>query len=100
MKSRHSIGKEKAIEFYNTGWWKNKTPKEICDVQLFTEELCMPFDKFHEAFEKCLGRPVFTHEFGLCFDDLVKEYLGEKQAPTLEEIISVLPADKTIVVGM
>jgi hypothetical protein len=25
----------------------------------------MPFDVFHEAVEKTIGRPVFTHEFGV-----------------------------------
>jgi hypothetical protein len=94
---RNSIGKPRAIELYDSGWWEGKSPEEICDVQLFTEELCMPFGKFHEAITKALGRPVYTHEFGLNYDGLVAEYLGDKPAPTMEQILDLLPRDKTIV---
>ena len=47
--------------------------------------------------EKVLARPVYTHEFGYK-DNLIKEYLGEKEPPTLEEIISLIPKEKTIVI--
>jgi hypothetical protein len=94
---RHSIGREAAIKLAQTGWWKGKSPEQICDVQLFTEELCMPFGDFHEAVEKALGRPVFTHEFGLNYDGIVRQYLGDEAAPTMDDILALLPADKTIV---
>lgn len=98
MAPKISIGKERAIELYETGWWKNRTHREIAEFQLFTTELCCPFDVFHEAVEKSLQRPVFTHEFGLNYDGICKEFLGEKKAHTLKEILHLLPADKTIVV--
>lgn len=98
MAPKISIGKEKAIELYDTEWWKEKSYREIAEFQLFTAELCCPFDVFQEAVEKSLQRPVFTHEFGLNYDGICKEFLGEKKAPTLKEIFHLLPADKTIVV--
>lgn len=95
---RQSIGKEKAIALYDTGWWKGKTHRELAKFQLFTNELSMPFEVFHEAIEKALGRPVWTHEFGLNFDGLCMELLGEKDAPTMDEILALIPADKLIVI--
>lgn len=55
--------KSDAITKAGTGWWKTATPKEIVAFQMFEPLLCMPFDDFHEAVEKVLGYPVFTHEF-------------------------------------
>ena len=97
---RHSIGKEKAIQLYNSGWWEGKSHEEIAEFQLFTVELAVPFPIFHEAIDKCLSRPVFTHEFGLNYDRIVAEFLGQKPAPTLEEIIDLIPAEKRILVQM
>ena len=73
MSQKISIGKEKAIKLSLTEWWKEKSYREIAEFQLFTAELCCPFDVFHEAVEKSLGRPVFTHEFGLNYDGICKE---------------------------
>jgi len=96
----NSIGKENAIKLADSNWWIDKTPKEIVDVQLFTSELCMPFDKFHEAIEKVLDRSVYIHEFGMNYEGIVKEYLGERQAPTIEEIVNMIPAEKRIIVNI
>ena len=57
----------------------------------------MPFDVFHEAVEKTCGRPVFTHEFGLSRDRLVLEIKGLVNAPTFDEVLSLIPAEKRIV---
>lgn len=95
---RHSIGKEAAIKLAETKWWIGKTSREICDVQLFTKELCMDFGDFHRAIETSLGRPVYTHEFGLNYDGIVKQYLGEQSAPTLEQIIDLIPVDKRMII--
>lgn len=97
---RHSMGREAAIALAETKWWEGKTAREICDLQLFTVELVMPFDRFHEAVEECLGRGVYTHEFGLDYDGIVAEYLGEKSPPTLNEIINLIPAEKRVVVAL
>lgn len=50
--NKQSIGKEKAIELYNSQWWVGKSHRELAKFQLFTEELSMPFPIFHEALEK------------------------------------------------
>jgi hypothetical protein len=97
MNGRHSIGKERAIALYNSGFWKDLSDEEIFRFQFFLEELCMPFGVFHGAAETTLGRSVWTHEFAF-WDTLRAEYMGEKSAPTMEEIVGLLPADKVILV--
>jgi hypothetical protein len=54
---------------------------------------------FHEAIEKTLGRPVFTHEFAFR-DELRKELYGEKEPPTLEEICALIPEEKLILIKL
>lgn len=96
---QHSVGsREAAISIYESQWWKGKTHRQIVEFQLFTAELCCPFAIFHEAVEKSLGRPVFTHEFGLNYDGICKEFLGEAEAPTLQQIMDLIPADKRVVI--
>ena len=53
---------------------------------------------FHEAVEKALGRPVYTHEFGTNWEGLRAELAGEKEAPTLEEILGQLSGNKIVAV--
>ena len=91
------LTKEQAIKFYDSKEYENWTPRQIVDFQLFQDRLCMPFPVFQEAIEKVLKRPVFTHEFAFR-DQLVKEYLGDKPAPTLEEIINLIPKEKRVVI--
>jgi len=57
------MNEKDAIKLAESNWWENKTPEEIVAFQLYEGKLCMPFDKFHEAVEKALKRPVWTHEF-------------------------------------
>lgn len=91
--------KEHAIALYESGWWKDKSPHSICMFQLFEERLCMPFGDYQMAVEKALGRPVWTHEFGSAgTEQLRKEFLGERAAPTFEEICGLIPEAKRIVV--
>lgn len=97
-KQMNSIGREAAIALGETKWWEGKTHREIAEVQLFTQELCCPFNVFHEAVAKSLDRPVFTHEFGLDYEGLCKEFLGEKEAPNLESIINLIPESKRVLV--
>lgn len=94
---RQSIGRERAIALAESNWWAGKTHRQIAKFQLFTDELCCPFEVFHEAVEKSLGRPVFTHELGMNFDGIVQEFLDERDAPTLQEIIELIPEEKRIV---
>ena len=78
--------KKEAIQLYESNFWENMTFEERAKFQLFEPLLCMPFDVFHEAVEKTLGRPVWTHEFG-SLGKLKEEFLGERPAPTFGEIM-------------
>lgn len=89
--------KTEAIKLAESKFWETMSFKERAIFQMFEEKLCMPFDVFHEAIEKALNRPVFTHEFGLNPEGLRKELLGESPAPTLEDIINLIPKDKQII---
>ena len=75
------------------------TYRQIAEFQLEQDKLCMPFDVFHEAIEKTLGRPVFTHEFAFR-QQLRKELYGEKEAPTFEEICALIPEEKLILIKL
>ena len=96
---QQSIGTEKAIELGQSNWWEGMSHREIAGFQLFTQELCMPFSVFHEALEGALGRPVWTHEMGLNFRGLCKEFWGEAESPTMQEIIEMIPEEKRLLVG-
>lgn len=93
-----SIGREKAIALAKTEWWVGLPAKEVAKTGLLITELCLPFSVLHKALEDVLGRPVFTHELGYNFDGIVQELLGERDAPTLEEILSLIPEAKRIVI--
>jgi len=97
---KQSIGKEAAIALHDTEWWKAKSHREIAEFQLFTAELCCPFGVFHEAIEKSLGRPVFTHEFGLNYEGICAEFLGGQEAPSFEEILNLIPQEKRLIVRL
>jgi hypothetical protein len=90
---------EQAIALYDSGWWKDKTARQIVMFQLFEDRLCMPFGEFQKAVEEALGRPVWTHEFG-SRGGLEKEFLGDKPRPTMEEILAIIPEDKRILIGL
>lgn len=91
------LTRDQAIAFADSKCYENWTSQEIVNFQLFQERMCMPFDVFHEAIEKVLNRPVYTHEFAF-MDNLVKEFLGERPAPTLEEIMDMIPEEKRVVI--
>ena len=91
------LTKEQAIAFHDSEVWKDWTSRQIAEFQMEQDKLCVPFDVFHKAMEDTLGRPVWTHEFAF-IDNLRKELYGEKPAPTLKEIIDLIPADKRILI--
>ena len=90
--------REEAIGLLNTKWWEGMSHRDIVMFQLFVDRLCIPFDIFHEALEKALGRPVWTHELGLNAEGLKKELLGEKEPPTMREIMELIPEEKRIII--
>ena len=87
------LTKKQAIEFANSKVYEAWSPRQIAEFQIEQERLCVPFDLFHESVEKTLGRPVFTHEFAFS-ENLRKELFGEKEPPTLEEIMELIPTEK------
>lgn len=94
------LTKEQAIAFYTNRCYDNMTYRQIAEFQMEQDRLCVPFDIFHKAIEKTLGRPVFTHEFALNREGLRKELYGEKEAPTFEEICGLIPKEKLILIKL
>lgn len=95
-----SLTKEQAIALHESGFWQTMSYRDRAMFQMFEAKLCMPFDVFHEAVEKTLARPVYTHEFGLNWGGLQKELLGEQAAPSFDEIVALIPADKLIILDV
>ena len=67
------LTKKQAIAFHDNEQWKGMSYKQIATLQINQEILCVPFSVFHEAVEKTIGRPVFTHEFGVNVDGIRTE---------------------------
>ena len=95
-----SIGKDAAIALFESKWWIGKSHREIAEFQMHTTELCCPFDVFHGAMEKALGRSIWTHEFAMNFDGLRAELFDGNTAPTFQDILELIPAHKRIVVEL
>jgi len=57
------LTKQEAIQFFESDGWETMTFAERAHFQANQKFLCMPLTVFHEAVEKTLGRPVWTHEF-------------------------------------
>jgi len=92
------LSKEQAITFGERKAYESMTDRAKAEFQLRQDKLCMPFSVFHEAVEKTLGRPVYTHEFGLNREGLLDELCCEGTPPTLKEIIEMIPAEKLVIV--
>ena len=93
----HQVSTEEAIALAEAKFYETLSANEIVDFQLFQRKLCMPFGVFHKNVEEMFKRPVYTHEFANQ-EALQKEYLGEAPAPTFEQIINMIPADKRILI--
>ena len=93
------ITQDQAIKIYKSGIWENWTDEDIVKFQLFQKFLAIPFYRYHEAMEKVLGRPVFTHEFAYS-DILIEEYKKDRPAPTFQEIIDLIPKEKLIIIDL
>ena len=57
------LNEQEAIEFHDSNAWKSMSHQELAEFQVNQPLLCVPFEKFHEAVEATLERPVYTHEF-------------------------------------
>lgn len=93
------LTKEQAIAFAESKCYEDMTYRQIAEFQIEQDKLCMPFNVFHEAIEKTLGRPVFTHELALR-EELRKELYGEKEPPTFKEICGLIPKEKLILIKL
>ena len=89
---------EEAKAFCDSKKWEPMSLAQRANFQIHQDRLCMPFDVFHEAVEKTLGRPVYTHEFAFTRQRLIEELQGKADAPTMEEIIAMIPPEKLIVI--
>jgi hypothetical protein len=85
-----SINREQAVAIYKSNIWKSWTAEQVVKFQLFQERLCMDFAHFHKCAEKVFQRPIYTHEFANRHN-LISEYLQVKTAPTMQEIIDMIP---------
>ena len=93
------LTKEQAIIFYNNKSYEHMTMRDIAAFQLDQDRLCVPFSLFHEALEKTLNRPVYTHEL-LDKVRLRQELGGFCRPPSFEEIMAMIPQEKPIVIGL
>ncbi len=93
-----NITKEQAQSLYESKFWEGMIDREIALFQLSNERLCMPWDVFHSAVSKALGREVYSHEFKAeNFDSLREELLGNQSPPTQQEILDLIPSSKLII---
>ena len=92
------LSKEEAIELAESGKWKDWPDRALVGFQLFQKKMCVDFSAFHAAIERVLERPVYTHEFGMNFDGLVAEFLGESPKPSFQDIMDMIPEDKRIII--
>lgn len=93
------LTQEQAIAVYESGEWKDWGDEEIVKFQLYQDRLAVPFDKFHAAVGRVLGRSVWTHEFSSSnHANLIAEYEKRRPAPTFADILALLPQDRVIVV--
>lgn len=97
--AKDQLTEKQAIEMCNSRICESWDAEKVVRFQLFQQRLCMEFSTFQKCMEEVLNRPVFTHEFAKR-DNLVMEYLGEKETPTLEEIINLIPEEKRIVLNI
>jgi hypothetical protein len=99
MDNGKQFTQEEAQAIFDSKLWEQWTFEEKVRVQLFQDRLVMPFNKFHEAINNVLDRAVYSHEFSGHGGQarLIQEYLGTRKAPTLEEIIELIPVEKHII---
>lgn len=91
------ITEEQAIKLGESKFWENMTPVEIAKFQMEVELSCVPFEIFMSSLSKALGRPVYVHELAFGnWKNVKAELWGEKAAPSLDEIIGLVPEEQRI----
>ena len=92
------LTREQAIALYDSGFWEGLAYVERARFQLSEERLCMPFEVFVEAVERALGRRVRVGEL-LESHRLLTELSGERQPLDVDELMSLLPENKRILLA-
>lgn len=65
---------EAMAKYDDNHWWEpDVDPRQCACYQIKEDILLTTFSHFHEAMELLLGRPVYTHEFGLNRQKLIQE---------------------------
>ena len=94
------LTKKQAQEIGKSRVWETWSDEEIVKVQLFQDRHCVGLSKFSAALSAILGRPVLMHEIAYNRDGLQNEYLKKAPAPTLNEIINLIPKKRRILVWL
>ena len=85
------IGISESLRLINSQWWNLASPREIAKKQLLVKEPCVPLDVFMMALSESLDREVFVFEMAFGRDQLQMEFFGEKDPPSEEDIVMLLP---------
>jgi len=92
------LTREEAVALGEAQAWRSfLSLPALALAQLQQERLFMPFEVFDKAVVRLLGRPVYKNEYANPAA-LLAEYRGEVKAPTLEEVLALIPPEKLIVV--
>jgi len=94
------LTKKQAEELGKSGVWETWSDEEVVKVQLFQKRHCVGIPKFSAALSKILGRPVLTHEIAYNIEGLQNEYLKKAPAPTMDEILNLVPKKRRILVWL
>jgi hypothetical protein len=90
------LTREQAKTVYESKCWETWTDVKIVQFQLYQERLTIPFERFHQAIERILDRPVFTHEFAWP-ENIKAEFEGKKPKATFEDVMDLLK-DKDVII--
>ena len=97
IQADRQLTREEAIKLSESGFWEGMEAYDIALFQLFQGRLCMPIGVFKCALNEALGRPVYTHELAQP-ESLQAELLGVRPAPSLTEIVDLIPEEKRVVI--
>ncbi len=92
------LTREQALALYDSRFWESLAYVERARFQLSEERLCMPFEVFIEAVERVLGRSVSVGEL-IDSRGLLAELTGEQQPLDVDELLSLVPAEKRMLLA-
>lgn len=95
--------REEAIEIAESGIWQEWSADRIVGLFLFDGEgrLFCPIDVLYASLRESFGRPVYTHELAESnIGNIREEFLRDREPPTLEEILDLIPEEKLIILDL